>query len=62
MKYTIGDRVIYLPENKIYVIKYFVGEVLVAFRRFSDDEDQGFDFPMRKTDVIPVTPLMEELL
>ena len=62
VSYKRGDRVIYLPENKIYVIKYIIGELLVAFRGFNGDPNQGFDFPMNKKDVIPVSPLMEELI
>jgi hypothetical protein len=50
-----GDKIVILESGDVFIIKYFLGELVVV-------NNGLFDFPLLLEEIAPVTPLMEELL
>jgi hypothetical protein len=57
MNYKKGDTVIYLGDDKLYTIKYIIGDSLIVVYT-----DKGYDMPLNIKYIVPYSPLMEELI
>lgn len=55
MIYSSGDSVICLRTWKVYKVKYILTNKLIV-------NNGDYDFPFYESEVIPLTPLMKELL
>jgi hypothetical protein len=57
MSYKKGDSIISLIDDKCYIIKYILGSSLVVV-----SSGKGYDMPIRFENIVPCSPLMEELI
>ena len=56
MSYNEGDKIICLLDGQKYVIKYMLGRIVVV------SSGQGYDMPLNIKNIVPCSPLMEELI